>query len=108
MGNYCYNQGYYISEGIKHIIKGYSTNGCFYNRNISELVIFSSFFKHINCRYNQIKELKIPNGTRFVYCENNKKKELYLPNSLKRLYCDIGVKVYNIPKGCTIEYYRII
>ena len=43
--------------------------------------------KYVDCPYNQLTELVLPNGVKYVSCYNNKLTELYLPDSVEIVYC---------------------
>ena len=50
----------------------------------------------VYCSINQLTELKIPNGVKYVYCSINPIAEITLPNSIKRAELPLNCNVLNI------------
>ena len=79
-------EGYYITaDGEKVILKSEKIINVSY-QNIVELVIPDGV-KWVYCYNNQLTELNLPKGVEWVSCENNQLTELKLSEGVKWVYC---------------------
>ena len=71
------------------IAKGIDINGKELTFNVNE-------FGSVYCSNNNLTELIIPEGCKYVYCDNNNLTELILPEGCKYVFCDANVNlIYN-------------
>lgn len=76
------------------------------HRGYVRKIILNNIVLHLYCENNIIEKLDLPESLIFLRCYNNNIKKLYLPPNLECIECDFNVKLYNIPKNCTIRYIR--
>jgi hypothetical protein len=56
-------------------------------RENGDIVEFEVVNGYVDCRYNDLTELHLPDGVKYVWCSYNKLTELHLPDGVKNVWC---------------------